>query len=203
MWLIWPPRAFNPALGVTEESVWKASLLGRVIICIQQDQSLLGCFKICPVASVARAVNDNVKGCRRAVNLHRNGLRYECVRNQISPQFGIMWACICFCLHSHASECLCVSWYWICVFVAHMWVHLWENMATFLTTSPLSLFFVVVFLCSLDRLSVKLKTGNICVSPSPMIPCFSGIMWSSNLSSTVRGWEDNQKNRSQMSVTSK
>lgn len=114
MWLIWPPRAFNPALGVTEESVWKASLLGRVIICIQQDQSLLGCFKICPVASVARAVNDNVKGCRRAVNLHRNGLRYECVRNQISPQFGIMWACICFCLHSHASECLCVSWYWMC-----------------------------------------------------------------------------------------
>lgn len=65
---------------------WKASLLSRVIICIQQDQSLLCSFKICPVASAAGAVNDNVRGCRRAAHLHRNGLRYECVRNRIRAQ---------------------------------------------------------------------------------------------------------------------
>lgn len=64
------------------------------MICIQQDQSLLRCFKICAVARVAQAVNDNVKRCRGAVNLHRNGLRYECERSQISLQFETVWECI-------------------------------------------------------------------------------------------------------------
>lgn len=58
--------------GVTEDAVWKASLLSRVIIYIQRDQRLFGCFKFCPVDSVAREVNDHIRGGRRAVDLHRN-----------------------------------------------------------------------------------------------------------------------------------
>lgn len=40
------------------------------------------CLEICPVASADGAVNNNVKRCRRAVNLHRNSAH--------SYQFGLL-----------------------------------------------------------------------------------------------------------------
>jgi len=85
-----------------QEFMWKASLLNPVIICIQQHQSL-----ILNLACVAEAVNDNVKGCRRAANLHRNDPWYECVRNQIRVcNLGLHGHVCVPGLRSSASECL-------------------------------------------------------------------------------------------------